>query len=459
MCSSYSKSILSLTLLTTFCLLNIGCGEEGKPDAISSSNGPVVRMWDEAGTEIALAGAEMTQAGTEMAQAGTEMAQAGTEMAQAGTEMAQAGTEMTQAGTEMAQAGTEMAQAGVETAFNSNLYITINEIVAQGDNEGPNWIEFANQSDQNIDLRGWVIEDDGQNTIMFAPDTIVPAQGYLRVIHGLDFMFSLDQNDQLTLTNALGEIVDSTQWTEALYSGRGSWARIPDMVGDFQHSNQATPNASNLPSTMEVDPEPVCGDQVCDPSENCQSCAMDCGTCLACPDSLFISEYVEGSQSNKAIELFNGTGTDIDLSEYQLWNIANGGFWAESMTELEGNLPTGETWVICHQNIEPSYAILCDEFFATDPVNFNGDDAIGLAQLQTDEFVLIDQIGTEGADIDRGWEVSGISFATQNHTLVRKGSAYASTEWMSASSQDWLVHEQDVMDFLGSHRVDNPSCY
>ncbi|MFY9857550.1 MAG: lamin tail domain-containing protein, partial [Exiguobacterium chiriqhucha] len=33
---------------------------------------------------------------------------------------------------------------------------------------------------------------------------------------------------------------------------------------------------------------------------------------------LFISEYVEGSSNNKAIELFNGTNAAIDLSAYKL---------------------------------------------------------------------------------------------------------------------------------------------
>ena len=74
------------------------------------------------------------------------------------------------------------------------------------------------------------------------------------------------------------------------------------------------------------------------------------------------------------------------------------------------------------------------------------------------EYTLIDQIGDEGADIDRGWEVAGISYATQNHTLVRKGSAYANLDWGNSASQDWLVYDQDTMDYLGTHDLDNPSC-
>ena len=41
-------------------------------------------------------------------------------------------------------------------------------------------------------------------------------------------------------------------------------------------------------------------------------------------EDLFISEYIEGSSNNKAIEIFNGTGREIDLSVYSLKLYANG---------------------------------------------------------------------------------------------------------------------------------------
>ncbi len=44
-----------------------------------------------------------------------------------------------------------------------------------------------------------------------------------------------------------------------------------------------------------------------------------------CSD-LFISEYVEGSGNNKAIEIYNPTNSAIDLSTYQLVRYSNGEF-------------------------------------------------------------------------------------------------------------------------------------
>ena len=48
-------------------------------------------------------------------------------------------------------------------------------------------------------------------------------------------------------------------------------------------------------------------------------------TRAASPDDGFIiSEYVEGSSNNKAIELYNGTLGPIDLANYKLCLYANG---------------------------------------------------------------------------------------------------------------------------------------
>ena len=37
---------------------------------------------------------------------------------------------------------------------------------------------------------------------------------------------------------------------------------------------------------------------------------------IAATSELFISEYIEGSSYNKAIEIYNGTGADVDLSAF-----------------------------------------------------------------------------------------------------------------------------------------------
>ena len=47
----------------------------------------------------------------------------------------------------------------------------------------------------------------------------------------------------------------------------------------------------------------------------------------ALADDLFISEYIEGSSNNKAIEIYNPTDTAIDLTGYRLEIYSNGGIY------------------------------------------------------------------------------------------------------------------------------------
>ena len=44
----------------------------------------------------------------------------------------------------------------------------------------------------------------------------------------------------------------------------------------------------------------------------------------AAPTELLISEYVEGSSNNKALEIYNPTEAAVDLSQYRLRQYSNG---------------------------------------------------------------------------------------------------------------------------------------
>ena len=67
--------------------------------------------------------------------------------------------------------------------------------------------------------------------------------------------------------------------------------------------------------------------------------------------NLFISEYVEGSSFNKAIEIYNPTSGDIDLSKFKIWTSFNGGGNATSVY-LTGTLASGSVYVVANDEAE-----------------------------------------------------------------------------------------------------------
>jgi predicted extracellular nuclease len=168
---------------------------------------------------------------------------------------------------------------------------------------------------------------------------------------------------------------------------------------------------------------------------------------------LIISEYGEGSSNNKYIELYNGTAASVDLADYQIWKITNGGDWPEYTLNLEGELLSGETYVIGHTLFEfaPEISSLSINGTLTGFLNFNGDDAIGLAKLSGSEFSLIDAIGEAGADPGSGWTVGGVSNATKDHTLIRIAEyCNPNADWGTAV-EEWAVFDQNYWENIGIH--------
>jgi predicted extracellular nuclease len=73
---------------------------------------------------------------------------------------------------------------------------------------------------------------------------------------------------------------------------------------------------------------------------------------MAAPTELFFSEYIEGSSNNKALEIFNGTGADIDLAAgaYDLQFFFNGEATAGATIALVGLVVTEDVYVLAHSN-------------------------------------------------------------------------------------------------------------
>ncbi|NOX47445.1 MAG: T9SS type A sorting domain-containing protein [Chlorobi bacterium] len=134
-----------------------------------------------------------------------------------------------------------------------------------------------------------------------------------------------------------------------------------------------------------------------------------------CSD-LFISEYVEGSGNNKAIEIYNPTLEAIDLGSYQLVRYSNGGFEPAAIG-LAGTIGSHDTYVVVLDKRDPNGigfeepidsalmmmadTFLCPVYDVNKMMYFNGNDAVTL-ELTTG--VVVDIVARVGSpDPDNGW--------------------------------------------------------
>ncbi len=181
----------------------------------------------------------------------------------------------------------------------------------------------------------------------------------------------------------------------------------------------------------------------------------------AATSELFISEYGEGSSYNKYIEIYNGTGTSVDLTDYEVWRVSNGGTWPEATIPLAGTLHDGQVLIVHNPGtstspVNPTIATAGDLQISSGTLSHNGDDAIGLVKNGS----LIDAVGTDGADPGSGWDVAGTTNATANHVLVRQSTVCSpTTDWDASrgtnpTNSEWIVLENEDWSNIGTHTAD-----
>lgn len=156
---------------------------------------------------------------------------------------------------------------------------------------------------------------------------------------------------------------------------------------------------------------------------------------------IFISEYVEGSSNNKAIEIANFTGVPVDLSVYTLQKQVNGaGSWTNSYSFPAGTvLADGSVFVVANtSNAITGTAAPIDDTTGA-PIDFNGNDPVGLFK----NGVLIDIVGV--------FNGGSANFAV-NETLRRKPTVL-SPNTVFDKTGEWDVLASDTFDNLGTHTL------
>jgi len=178
--------------------------------------------------------------------------------------------------------------------------------------------------------------------------------------------------------------------------------------------------------------------------------ALSFSSVSASTSELIISEYGEGSSFNKYVEIYNGTGASVNLADYEIWRVSNGGTWPEATISLSGSLADGDVYVVA--NPSASSTILAVADLTSGNISHNGNDAVGLAKNST----LIDAVGEDGPDVG-AWDVAGVTGATQNRVLVRKDTVCApNTDWdasrgTNTSDSEWLVQANEDWSDIGTH--------
>jgi len=158
------------------------------------------------------------------------------------------------------------------------------------------------------------------------------------------------------------------------------------------------------------------------------------GTLVIVSD-LFFSEYIEGSSYNKALEIYNGTTSPIDLSAYSLIQYNNGGLTSGKPLTLSGTIESDSTYVIAHSSSVTTILDVANLKTTASLIGFNGDDVIALLK----NGVIIDIIGTPGSEAN---------FASDT-TLVRKDNVYCGVTTYNPA--EWNFYPKDTLTYLGNH--------
>ena len=126
--------------------------------------------------------------------------------------------------------------------------LVINEVAAKGD--PLDWFELYNSTETAIALSAFVLADDLADPgkrVPFPSDMVLAPGAYLQIQLDKDGWpgFALGSDEELGIWTADGTLVAQVDWAEDQAGAGMSFARVPDVTGDFQTVSDPTPGAPN----------------------------------------------------------------------------------------------------------------------------------------------------------------------------------------------------------------------
>jgi predicted extracellular nuclease len=167
---------------------------------------------------------------------------------------------------------------------------------------------------------------------------------------------------------------------------------------------------------------------------------------------LFFSEYIEGSGFNKALEIYNGTGGPVNISNYRIRMYFNGSTTAGIDFVMAGTIAPGGTYVVTQTAATDATILGAANIFHASSSWFNGDDAITLVRVS--DGALADSIGQIGFDPGSEWGSGLVS--TADNTIRRKATVTTGdTNPFDAFNPaiEWDGFANNTFNGLGSHNV------
>ncbi|MDE2743087.1 MAG: CotH kinase family protein [Gemmatimonadota bacterium] len=144
--------------------------------------------------------------------------------------------------------GEDVASEDGDAEAGTEIGLVINEVAAQGD--PLDWFELYNASDEPIDLAGFVMADDltdKSKRTPFPDGTVIEVGEFLQIELDKDGWpgFALGRDEELGIWTADGTLVAQVDWEKGQADEGTSWARLPNITGEFQTVDTPTPGAPN----------------------------------------------------------------------------------------------------------------------------------------------------------------------------------------------------------------------